>query len=47
MHKDLVKKINELMQKDQELSDDSIYQIREQFYDINIRLFNNIDAFTV
>ena len=35
------------MIKDQELSDDSIYQIREQFYDINIRLFNNIDAFTV
>ena len=47
MHKDLVNKINQLMKKDQELSDDSIYRIREKFYDINIELFNNIDAFTV
>ena len=47
MHKVLVQKINQHMKKDQELSDDSIYQIREKFYDINIELFNNIDAFTV
>ena len=46
MHKLLVKNINQLLIKDQELSDDSIYQIRELFYDINIQLFHNIDVFT-